>query len=333
MNEPTKQDVPVWKDWTSEQWVRAAVPDIDRSTIQHCSFAHAKAYMHGAPDVEVWKALRSEEPTKTYESRLRSEWEMREKGEPPAASIFTPKDFAVLMEMELASNASKKGAWHSWRPPVKEAIGEVCYHVGKLCMALGANDPERVDEYAADTANIAMKIVETFGVWKPAARAEASEAQPEPMREGTRVSMRPSFVSQEYREYLAEKGIEIEGFPASPPAPGKEGPSVQGGTEAVCDKDSREEVELPPHCAYQPDLPQLDVTESEQVLGRYIAQEALEYVVMDKLAQEKYAEFGEELACRERQLLGTLTAMHSALSAPTLEAARKILSEALGFNS
>lgn len=39
-------------------------------------------------------------------------------------------------------------------------------------------------------------------------------SEPEPAPEI--VSVRPSFVSEEYRKKLAEKGIEVEGFPAAP---------------------------------------------------------------------------------------------------------------------
>ena len=44
------------------------------------------------------------------------------------------------------------------------------------------------------------------------------------------------------------------------------------------------------------------MTEAEINLGKYLAQEAHEYVVMDALAAEKYAEMASELECRERQL-------------------------------
>jgi hypothetical protein len=49
-------------------------------------------------------------------------------------------------------------------------------------------------------------------------------------------------------------------------------------------------------------LPPLDVTEKEINMGKFLAQEAKDYVHMDAIASEKYAELCSELECRERQL-------------------------------
>ena len=63
--------------------------------------------------------------------------------------------------------------------------------------------------------------------------------------------------------------------------------------------------------AERPKLPPLDITEAERNLGKYIAQEAHEYIVMDALATEKYAEMAMEIECRERQLLHSLATLTS----------------------
>jgi len=62
---------------------------------------------------------------------------------------------------------------------------------------------------------------------------------------------------------------------------------------------------LAPKLPAKGELPELDVTEEERLIGKYLAQEALDYVKMDELACQKYAELCEELECRERQLLAS----------------------------
>jgi len=113
MSEPTKQDVPVWSEWTNEQWVRAAVPDAQ--WIGHSSgtriwiFSHSKGALSGWFYIEsseesayslAWDSARKHPTVVAYESRLRAEWEMREK-ERPMPTGGDPKDFCACGHHEM----------------------------------------------------------------------------------------------------------------------------------------------------------------------------------------------------------------------------------------
>jgi hypothetical protein len=76
---------------------------------------------------------------------------------------MTPSEFALLMENELNANEERKGKWEEWHPTVAQAADELDHHQAKLYAALDNRDAIHVLEFAADVANIAMKIAETFG--------------------------------------------------------------------------------------------------------------------------------------------------------------------------
>lgn len=70
--------------------------------------------------------------------------------------------FVARMEAELQANTSK-GDWRQWKPTPLEVLSELQHHESKLMNALASGDREQVSEFAADIANIAMKIDEQFG--------------------------------------------------------------------------------------------------------------------------------------------------------------------------
>lgn len=70
----------------------------------------------------------------------------------------TPNEFALLMDTELKANEPQKGDWTKWKPNPVGALRELGHHVGKLTDNI--RDEGKVREYAADVANICMKIYE-----------------------------------------------------------------------------------------------------------------------------------------------------------------------------
>lgn len=79
-------------------------------------------------------------------------------------------DFVARMDRELEANTAKKGPWRDWQGTRENVINELRYHVDKLEEALEVDEPwhdpwepEKVAEYAADVANIAMKAWELWG--------------------------------------------------------------------------------------------------------------------------------------------------------------------------
>ena len=73
--------------------------------------------------------------------------------------------FLRAMQDELDANQERKGDWDAFRPKdAKEADRWLEEHVDKLMVAVNAGNPAAVREHAADVANIAMKIEETFGL-------------------------------------------------------------------------------------------------------------------------------------------------------------------------
>lgn len=71
--------------------------------------------------------------------------------------------FLDRMEFEWHANTNK-GDWRSYCAKPEDVAHEMASHFGKLMMAIGAREPERVSEYAADVALIAMKAEESHGV-------------------------------------------------------------------------------------------------------------------------------------------------------------------------
>ena len=75
---------------------------------------------------------------------------------------MSPKEFAEYMQRELDEN-THKGCWYDWTPTAAQANAELEHHRYKLSCALSVGTREQVTEFAADVANIAMKIAELFG--------------------------------------------------------------------------------------------------------------------------------------------------------------------------
>jgi len=70
--------------------------------------------------------------------------------------------FLERMEFEWHANTNK-GDWRTYCVTPLDIAHEMASHFGKLMMAIGERSPERVSEYAADVALIAMKAEETHG--------------------------------------------------------------------------------------------------------------------------------------------------------------------------
>jgi hypothetical protein len=66
------------------------------------------------------------------------------------------------MDKELQGNASK-GDWKAWNPDRMLCMDELHHHLRKLGRALRLNDKDRVAEFCADLANVAMKTAEIHG--------------------------------------------------------------------------------------------------------------------------------------------------------------------------
>lgn len=76
---------------------------------------------------------------------------------------LTLKPFVELMERELHANAHK-GDRPAWlKMSGGDCLLEIYYHVGKLHKAVHAGDAALINEYAADTANLAMMLTDICG--------------------------------------------------------------------------------------------------------------------------------------------------------------------------
>lgn len=100
---------------------------------------------------------------------IRTEWKpkLAENPENPQVIRATAKlaspEFFCRMDKELLSNAHK-GDWSTWKPDRMACMDELFHHLRKLVRAIRLNDKERVAEFSADLANIAMKTAEIHGV-------------------------------------------------------------------------------------------------------------------------------------------------------------------------
>ncbi|MFZ4776798.1 MAG: hypothetical protein ACOYM3_15615 [Terrimicrobiaceae bacterium] len=77
-------------------------------------------------------------------------------------AVVASPEFFRRMDRELQGNASK-GDWKAWKPDRMLCMDELHHHLRKLGRALRLNDKDRVAEFAADLANIAMKTAEIHG--------------------------------------------------------------------------------------------------------------------------------------------------------------------------
>ncbi len=83
--------------------------------------------------------------------------------------------FVQLMEAELHANSSKgdRPGWLTMSP--SSGLLEIYYHVAKLQKAVKDRDMPRIQEHAADVANMAMMLLDVCGGLEPAGRAAARE--------------------------------------------------------------------------------------------------------------------------------------------------------------
>lgn len=83
-------------------------------------------------------------------------------GEPSDAQYPEVDVFAERMRAELVANAHKGDHWQNMT--VREAWGEISWHVGKLTGAIKASDAAAIRELAADIANGALMLDQTIAV-------------------------------------------------------------------------------------------------------------------------------------------------------------------------
>jgi len=115
-------------------------------------------------------------------------------GEPhhcePSAVIGVPRseveemasvveEMAREMRMELLANV-RKGNRQVWKAmPPMQLLMEVYYHAGKLQQAIVCEDKQKIREYAADVANMAMMVADAFGIFQtPGALLRGEKAEP-----------------------------------------------------------------------------------------------------------------------------------------------------------
>ena len=83
-------------------------------------------------------------------------------------SALVRSEFVARMARELKAN-EHKGDWRSWKPRPLDILAELNWHLLKLAYALGEAaeigelNSQKIGEYAADVANLAMKVDEVYG--------------------------------------------------------------------------------------------------------------------------------------------------------------------------
>lgn len=97
---------------------------------------------------EAWKPVRAENPESPKVIR--------------ETAVLASLEFFRRMDKELQCNASK-GDWKAWKPDRMTCLEELNHHLRKLGRAIRLNDHDRVSEFAADLANVAMKTAEVHG--------------------------------------------------------------------------------------------------------------------------------------------------------------------------
>lgn len=68
----------------------------------------------------------------------------------------------MVREMEANSNKGDMGEW--LKIDTKALLADVLYHAGKLAVAMREKDEDRVEEHAADVANLAMMTMLAYRV-------------------------------------------------------------------------------------------------------------------------------------------------------------------------
>ncbi|MCK0543525.1 hypothetical protein JTE78_12205 [Pseudomonas syringae pv. aptata] len=91
------------------------------------------------------------------------------------------KPFMRMMENELHANAGK-GDRSGWlKMSAETCLLEIYYHQGKLQKAVKDGDGDRIVEYAADVANLAMMLTDICGALNLFAAAQPADQQGEPV--------------------------------------------------------------------------------------------------------------------------------------------------------
>lgn len=99
---------------------------------------------------------------------IRTEWKPARADNPEnpkvirETAVLASPEFFHRMDKELQCNASK-GDWKAWKPDRLTCLQELNHHLLKLHRAIRLNDHDRVSEFAADLANVAMKTAEIHG--------------------------------------------------------------------------------------------------------------------------------------------------------------------------
>ena len=72
--------------------------------------------------------------------------------------------FAQIMQRELDANAHKgeSGTWALCAPEI--LWNDLMYHAAKMIYAMKHGESERVEEFAADVANMAMMTLDAYNV-------------------------------------------------------------------------------------------------------------------------------------------------------------------------
>ena len=78
------------------------------------------------------------------------------------AAVLASPQFFQRMDKELINN-TRKGDWKAWQPDRLTCLDELHHHLRKIQRAMRLNDHDRVSEFCADLANIAMKTAEIHG--------------------------------------------------------------------------------------------------------------------------------------------------------------------------
>jgi hypothetical protein len=117
-------------------------------------------------------------------------------------------------------------------------------------------------------------------------------------------SFAPKPASEEWRQWTPEEERRMLGKAAAIV-------ELMDGSKTERNMLAAMQESLPASEPVEVELPPCDPTVADFKMGEYLAQEALEYVRMDGLAQTKYAALCAELECRERQLSAALAKLRA----------------------